>query len=109
MLLFLQINPEVSANRMWRRLLSSLAGLFLILSAGETHASRLLEVLDLSPIVVEGDVLAIPIRCLDPDSRRNPPELVRLQLDGRDDLEGLVTWVGMQLDRLVRPGESSWT
>ena len=67
---------------------------------GTVHASRMLEVMDLDPIVVEGGVLAIPIRCLDPDSRRIPPELVTLRLDQGDELDGFVTWLALEFDAL---------
>ena len=91
-----------------RVLLSCLLPLWCLLP-GTVHASRMLEIMDLDPIVVEGGVLAIPIRCLEPDSSRIPPEQVTLRLDQGDVLKGLVTWLGLEIDSLPSGDGAEWT
>lgn len=82
-----------------------LVSLFMTAAA---RADRSLRILDERPLVVEGDVLAIPIRCSDPGSRRSLPEEVTLRMDdGR--VTGTVLWLGVSINDLPDSEMSTWT
>ncbi len=80
-----------------------------LLTCTVVHGDRSLEVIDPSPIAVEGDVLGFLVRCRNDDPSRSLPTSLPLELDDGREIVGYVGWIGSQVSSFVPADLADWT